>query len=927
MYVGSIRRAEYLDQVPIYLNSVVSTNYKELPVRSLRWLGRFVGVIAISTAASMVLGGRGFAQMKAVYQDSTQPMERRVDDLVSRMTLEEKVSQMINTSVGIPRLGVPAYDWWSEGLHGIARSGYATTFPQAIGLAATWDTGLMGQVATTISTEARAKYNEALRHDIHSIYYGLTIWSPNINIFRDPRWGRGQETYGEDPFLTSRLGVAFVEGLQGDDPKYFKTIATPKHYAVHSGPESERHRFNVDPKAHDLWDTYLPAFRATITEAKAYSIMCAYNAVDRAPACANKELLQTILRDDWGFKGFVTSDCGAVDDFYEQTAHKYSADKDSAAVAGIEAGTDTNCGSTYLALTDAVHRGLIREGQIDVSLKRLFLARYKLGLFDPETEVGYARLPFAEVNSEAHQELALEAAKKSMVLLKNDRGFLPLQRSVRTIAVIGPNAATLAGLEGNYNAVPLHPVLPVDGIVSEFKQSRVLYAQGSPYAVGVALPVPRSMFRTVGPKVEEGLTAEYFAEDSLDGTPVLTRVDKQIDFDWNSASPVAGAPAEHFAVRWSGTITAPKAGSYQFMMRLAHCYPCADHERFAVYLDGKPVAGFATKQDAATRSSTTPQFTMSFADTRPHQFRVEYLHKAKLFGAGLSLEWTPDPAALLPEAVEAAKQADVVVAFVGLSPELEGEEMKINVEGFSGGDRTDIKLPAPQEAMLEAVAATGKPLVVVLVNGSALATNWEQEHAKAILEAWYPGQAGGEAIAQTLSGRNNPGGRLPVTFYRSLEQLPAFEDYSMSNRTYRYFQGKPLYGFGYGLSYTTFAYSGLKLSTEHLHAGDSLVVEADVKNTGTREGDEVAELYLTPPHTEVSPALALAGFQRVHLAVGETRHVQFRLDARTLSQVDAKGVRAVTPGEYGISIGGGQPMAGGGQRAAFAIEGMKEMAR
>ena len=896
-------------------------------MRGLRFRSSFAEAIVISLTILMMQGGLGVAQVHTVYEDPTQPMDRRVDDLVSRMTLEEKVSQMINTSVGIARLGVPAYDWWSEGLHGIARSGYATTFPQAIGLAATWDPGLMGQVATTISTEARAKYNEAVRHDVHSIYYGLTIWSPNINIFRDPRWGRGQETYGEDPYLTSRLGVAFVEGLQGDDPKYFKTIATPKHYAVHSGPESERHRFNIDPSAHDLWDTYLPAFRATITEAKAYSIMCAYNAVDMTPACANKELLQTILRDEWGFQGFVTSDCGAVDDFYEMAAHKYSVDKDSAAVAGVEAGTDTNCGTTYLALTDAVHRGLISEEQIDVSLRRLFLARYRLGLFDPEEEVAYARLPFGEVNSAEHQALALETANKSMVLLKNDHGYLPLSRNVGTIAVIGPNAATLAGLEGNYNAVPQHPVLPVDGIAAEFKHSRVLYAQGSPYAAGVALPVPRSMFRTEGAKVEEGLKAEYFADDSLDGKPVLTRVDKQIDFDWNSASPVAGAPAEHFAVRWSGTITAPKAGSYDFMIRLAHCYPCADHERFAVYLDGKAVAGFATKQDAATRSSTTPQFTMTFADTRPHQFRLEYLHKATLFGAGLSLEWTPDPAALLPEAVTTAKQADVVVAFVGLSPELEGEEMKINVEGFSGGDRTDIKLPAAQEAMLEAVAATGKPLVVVLVNGSALATNWAQEHAKAIVEAWYPGQSGGESIAQTLSGRNNPGGRLPVTFYSSLEQLPAFEDYSMSNRTYRYFQGKPLYGFGYGLSYTTFVYSGLKLSTEHLRAGDPLVVEADVKNSGTLEGDEVAELYLTPPHTEVSPALALAGFQRIHLAAGETRHVRFNLDARVLSQVDAQGVRAVTPGEYGIFVGGGQPTEAGGQRGAFAIEGMKEMAR
>ncbi len=694
---------------------------------------------------------------------------------------------------------------------------------------------------------------------------------------------------------------------------------------MHSGPESDRHRFDVDPAPHDLWDTYLPAFRATITEAKAYSIMCAYNAIDKAPACANKELLQTILRGEWGFKGFVTSDCGAVDDFFEKTAHRYSPDKESAAVAGIEAGTDTNCGKTYLALTSAVQKGLITEAQIDVSLKRLFLARYRLGLFDPDSKVAYSKVPFSEVNSPAHQALALEAANKSMVLLKNEAGLLPLKSNVRTIAVVGPNAASLSALEGNYNAVPLHPVLPVDGIVAEFKQAKVLYAQGAPYAAGAALPVPRTMLRTASSATVEGLTGEYFAADSFDGKPVLTRVDKEIDFDWNSASPVPGLPADHFAVRWTGTITAPRPGEYSFTMRLAHCYPCADHEKFAVYLDGKPVAGFASPANAESRPSGTPGFKLSFADAKAHQIRVEYLHKAKLFGAGISLEWIPEPEALLPEAVAAAQKADVVLAFVGLSPELEGEEMPVKIEGFAGGDRTDIKLPAAQQKMLEALSATGKPLVVVLLNGSALSVTWAQEHAKAILEAWYPGQSGGQSIAQTLSGKNNPGGRLPITFYASLDQLPGFEDYSMANRTYRYFKGKPLYGFGYGLSYTTFAYSGLKLSTDKLQAGDTLTVEADIKNTGKRAGDEVAELYLTPPHTEVSPALALAGFTRVSLAPGETKHVRFTLDPRTLSQVDSKGVRAVTPGSYRLTVAGGQPSEAQGQSASFTVEGSKEL--
>ena len=842
------------------------------------------------------------------YTEPSLPIEQRVDDLVSRMTLEEKVSEMLNTSAAVPRLNVPAYDWWNEGLHGVARSGFATMFPQAIGMAATWDAPLLGQIGTTISTEARAKYNEAVRHDVHSIYYGLTIWSPNINIFRDPRWGRGQETYGEDPYLTSRLGVSFVEGLQGTDPKYYKVIATPKHFAVHSGPESTRHSANIDPTPHDLWDTYLPAFRATIVEAKADSIMCAYNAIEGAPACASKLLLEDILRKDWNFKGFVTSDCGAVDDFFEANAHRYSPDKESAAVAGIRTGTDTNCGSTYKALTTAVQKGLIKESEIDVSLKRLFTARYKLGLFDPDSMDPYAAIPFSEVGSPAHQALALEASEKAMVLLKND-GALPLKGAPRTIAVIGPNAASLSALEGNYNAVPRNPIMAVDGVAAEFHGTRVLYAQGSSYADGVALPVPRSLLHPAMGSAEEGLKAEYFGADSFNGKPVATRIDKQIDFDWNSASPVPGAPATAFAVRWSGTITAPAPGTYDFAMRLAHCYPCGDSEKFAVYLDGKQVSAFASPAGAESRPSSTPRFTMALNDTAPHQLRVEYLHSAKLFGAGITLEWVPKPGVLEPAAVAAAKQADLTVAFVGLSPELEGEEMPIQVEGFAGGDRTDIKLPAAQEHLLEAVAATGKPLIVVLMNGSALSVNWAQQHANAILEAWYPGESGGKAIAETLRGKNNPGGRLPITFYASVEQLPAFSDYSMASRTYRYFKGTPLYGFGYGLSYTTFAYSNVH-AVKSLKAGETLKVEADVKNSGAVAGDEVAELYLTPPHTNVSPALALAGFQRVHLAPGETRHVVFELDPRTLSQVDDKGVREVRPGAYTIHVGGSQPAAG-----------------
>ncbi len=871
----------------------------------------------------------GLAQSDRPYLDASQPLEKRVDELVSQMTLEEKVSQMINTSPAIPRLGVPAYDWWSEGLHGVARSGYATLFPQAIGMAATWDTPLIGQIGDTISTEARAKYNEAVRQDIHSIYYGLTIWSPNINIFRDPRWGRGQETYGEDPFLTSQLGMAFVKGLQGTNPDYFKVIATPKHYAVHSGPESDRHKFNVGPTPHDLWDTYLPAFRATIVDAKADSIMCAYNAVDGSPACASHELLVDILRKDWGFRGFITSDCGAVDDFYEANAHHTSADAATAAADGIKAGTDTNCGKTYLALQDAVKRGLITEAEIDVSLKRLFKARFQLGLFDPESKVAYNRIPYSEVNSVAHNALALKAARESIVLLSNKNNTLPLSASkIKTIAVIGPNAASLAAIEGNFNAIPKNPLLPVDGIAREFPDATILYAQGSPYAERAATVIPRTQLRSATQPSAEGLKGEYFDNATLSGTPVMVRTDKQIDFDWNATSPdPAKLNPKAFSVRWTGTIQAPAPGDYEVTGILSHCYPCNASEQYTLHFDGRDMLASPVSVDKSQHGSASTAVTLHFGDTAPHPFEVTYSHHDRMFGAGISLQWVAPVEPLRDQALELVKKADVVVAFVGLSPNLEGEEMPIHIPGFSGGDRTDIALPAAQQQLLEAVKSTGKPLVVVLMNGSALAVTWAQQHADAILEAWYPGSGGAQAIAETLSGANNPAGRLPVTFYASLDQLPPFEDYAMANRTYRYFKGKPLFEFGYGLSYTTFSYSGLKLSTRSVRAGDSLTVEADVKNTGTRSGDEVAQLYLTPPHTSVSPQLALDGFKRIHLAPGEIQHLSFTLDPRALSQVDAMGVRSVAPGNYTILVGGGQPTVTKDLSASFRIKGSKEMER
>ncbi|MEJ2007276.1 MAG: glycoside hydrolase family 3 C-terminal domain-containing protein, partial [Acidobacteriota bacterium] len=734
----------------------------------------------------LMAAGSGAQQAGALYKNPALPIAERVNDLVSRMTLKEKVLQMQHTAPGISRLGIPPYDWWNEALHGVARSGHATMFPQAIGMAATWDTELVHQEGRVIATEARAKYNQAQRQGNHSIYFGLTFWSPNINIVRDPRWGRSQETYGEDPFLTTKLGVAFVKGMQGNNPKYLEVVATPKHFDAYSGPEPLRHGFNAQVSPYDLEATYLPAFRATLADAHADSTMCSYNAVNGVPACANPFLLQKILRDDWGFHGYVTSDCGAIGDI--AFGHFYTPDLEHASARAVKAGTDTTCGNEYVTLVKAVEQGLIPESDINRAVKRLFTARMRLGMFDPPADVPFNKIPMSEVDSPAHQQLALRAARESMVLLKND-GILPLKPSVKTIAVIGPEATLLRSIEGNYHGVALHPVLPLDGIIHQFNgKAQVHYAQGAPLVSELPVPVPRTAFHPAGESSVTGLKAEYFSNTNFSGKPEVTRVDPSIQFDWNVAAPAPKVPMKSFAVRWSGTLTPPGPGDYLFTLEEPHCYPCQDHESFRVYLDGKLVA----EGSSFNRHPAPPSFHVDFKSVKPHAIRVEYTHNAPLFGAGVTLAWKPPVNVLLQQAVKTAERADVVVAFVGLSPDLEGEEMPLDIPGFDGGDRTTLGLPPVQEKLLEALGATGKPLVVVLMNGSSLAVDWARQHAAAILEAWYPGQAGGTAIAETLAGSNNPSGRLPLTFYTSVAQLPTFSDYSMRGRTYRYFHWDPL---------------------------------------------------------------------------------------------------------------------------------------
>ena len=829
------------------------------------------------------------------YKDTSLPIEKRVDDLISRMTLEEKVSQMMNAAKPIERLGIPEYEWWNEALHGVARAGYATVFPQAIALAATWDTDLMYRVADVISTEARAKNNEFVRKGERGRYKGLTFWSPNINIFRDPRWGRGQETYGEDPYLTSRLGVAFVKGLQGDDPRYLKVVATPKHYAVHSGPEPERHSFDARAYERDLRETYLPAFRATVTEGRAASVMCAYNRTNDAPCCANKRLMTEILRGEWGFNGYVVSDCGAITDIWK--GHNFAKSEAEASAVAVKAGTDLACGGEYASLIQAVKNGLITEREIDVALKRLMTARFRLGMFDPPEKVPFTRIPYSENDSPAHRELSLKAARESLVLLKNENNTLPLKKDIKSIAVIGPNADAPDVLLGNYNGQPSKSVTPLEGIRAKVSPAtKVLYSAGM-YPAGVFVEtVAASALTEKGNGSPAGLKGEYFNNRELKGEPALVRMDEQVNFNWGSSSPAAQVAEDNFSVRWTGKLMPPESGKYQLGF--------AGNGGVRVYLDGKLVV-----DELTNRRTRTITKEINLETGRAVDVRIEYFENANHYAAA-KLVWSPPSAArnLREDALMKARQADVVIMVMGITPAVEGEEMDVNIEGFRGGDRTDIALPKAQEDLIKEVHALGKPVVLVLIGGSALAINWADENVPAILEAWYPGEEGGTAIADVLFGDHNPSGRLPVTFYKSIAQLPPFEDYSMQGRTYRYFKGEPLYPFGHGLSYTRFKYSNLKMSAQKVKAGESVEVSVDVQNVGTRGGDEVVELYVTDVAATVPvPIRSLQGVSHIFLKPGETRRVSFTIAPRQLSLIDDNGRRVVEPGEFTVAVGGKQP--------------------
>ena len=833
----------------------------------------------------------GFPSCKQpAYLNENLSFEERAADLVSHMTLEEKVSQMSHESKAIDRLGVPEYNWWNECLHGVARAGHATVFPQAIGMAAMWNEDMIYRIATAVSDEARAKHHNFLRQGKRGIYQGLTYWTPNINIFRDPRWGRGMETYGEDPYLTGELGVGFIKGLQGDDPKYLKLVATAKHFAVHSGPESTRHSANVNPSLRDFYETYTPHFKKAVQEAGVWSVMGAYQRLWGEPCCGSY-FLGSLLREKWGFRGYIVSDCWAIKDFYDKGMHEIVETPEQAAAQAVKSGTDLNCGVTFPYLTESVRQGLITEGAIDTAVQRLMLARFKLGMFDDPKHVPYSKIPMDVVESEQHVALALEAARESMVLLENN-GILPFSKEVKNVAVIGPNADDTEVLLGNYNGYSRNPVTPLRGIMEKLSGARVIYAQGCALAGGLPYftAVPSRVLFTDSSMSRNGLSAKYYNNPEWAGDPVHSRVDSLVDFVWWNEAPFAGMDPAHFSVEWTGVICVSESGNYALG---AESFP-----GFSLVFDGKEL--ISRNQDH--HPGKVYEFVYLQAG-KSYPLSLRYYQKETEY-AIMRLLWDAPGRQLKQEAIQVASASDLVILCMGLSPSLEGEEMKVRVKGFKDGDREDIQLPASQVELIKAIARLNKPTVLVLLNGSAVSFDNEIKSLPAILEAWYPGQEGGTAIADIIFGDYNPGGKLPITFYRSIDQIPAFDNYDMQGKTYRFFRDTPLYPFGYGLSYTQFSYRITELP-ESVPCGIPVDLTVEITNTGHMEGDEVVQLYVTLPDASFPvPVKSLQGFKRIHLKPGESQPVRFTLVPEQMASLDDNQVWVVEPGEVLIETGG-----------------------
>ncbi len=839
---------------------------------------------------------------RPAYLDSSLTFEQRAADLVSRMTLKEKISQMESDAPAIPDLGIPAYNWGNECLHGVIGNEYSTVFPQVIGMAATFDPELIHREAECVSTEARAQFNYSGGGVKRAGNPGLDFFAPNINIDRDPRWGRGQETYGEDPYLTSTMAVAFVTGLQENNPRYFKVIATPKHFDAYSGPEPGRHRFSAVVGKRDLFETYLPAFEAAVRKGGAFSVMAAYPALNGVPDCANKYLLTDILRNRWGFKGYVVSDCGAI--WYIYRGHNYTPSMNAAAADAVKAGCDLNCyGNQYSVLGKAFKERLISEAAIDTAVTRLMLARMKLGLFDPPSAVPYDTITMADNNTPAHRMLARKVADESMVLLKNADRLLPLNNDVKSVAVIGAYADDANVLLGNYHGTPSNVVTILQGIKNKLgPQATVRFAAGyNPLDDKVISPVVIApQYLGPGKGLEErGLYGEYFDNPHFRGKPVVTRVDSVLDpyFGWGFVPPVKGVPAMYFSVRWTGTITPPETGDYELGI--------TTNEGGRLFFDGRLIVNDLRP----SRLNVFKSKLVHLEKGGKYRVKIEYADSGRF--AGIRFEWyrpkkLASPQILIKKALRAARKSDVVIAVAGISANLESEEnSNLRLPGFRGGDRTRLGPPSGEEALLKALHKTGKPVILVLVGGSALAVNWAEINIPAIIDAWYPGEQGGNAVADVLFGDYDPAGRLPVTFYKSVKQLPPFTDYSMEGRTYRYFTGKPLYPFGYGLSYTTFTYSGMHVNKDIVGQGDTIRVSVNVRNTGERDGDEVAQLYARSLTSEPDkPIKSLEGFKRVSVPHGESRTVTFVLPVRSLKDYSVrKNEYVVRPGKYELEVG------------------------
>jgi len=820
--------------------------------------------------------------------------ETRVNDVVSRLTLEEKVAQMLNAAPAVARLGIPAYDWWNEVLHGVARVPYHTTsYPQAIGMAATWDTNALKIMAHYSALEGRAVYNKATAEGRnHERYMGITYWTPNINIFRDPRWGRGQETYGEDPFLTASLGSAFVRGLQGEDGKYLKAAACAKHFAVHSGPEPSRHSDNFNPSPYDLYDTYLPAFKQLITQANVAGVMCAYNAVNTQPCCANDFLMNDLLRNQWKFTGYVTSDCWAVDDFYKY--HKSHPDAISSAVDAVVHGTDLECGRTvYATLTNAVKTGMITEAQLDVSLKRLFMIRYRLGMFDNPNNVPYAQTGEQVLESAAHAAHALKMARESIVLLRNENNTLPLKKTARKIVVLGPNADNKIAVLGNYNGTPSKVVSVLDGLKEKLgKGVDIVYEKAINFTNDTLLVLDESnsLFAMDG---KPGFRASYYGNKSLEGTPTLVRHENALDHFWaEGVAPAQGLPASHYSARFESVIHAKQYETINLEVEGDNGYK--------LYINDSVVA------DAWERNRWgAKQIPLQLEAGKAYHIKLEWFQSEGF--AQVRLQTGKYEKTDFQKLAKKYSDADAIVFVGGISPQLEGEEMKVPFPGFNGGDRTSILLPAVQTKLMQALQKTGKPVVFVMMTGSAIATPWESNNIPAIVNAWYGGQSAGTAIADVLFGDYNPAGRLPVTFYASDKDLPDFMSYDMSNRTYRYFKGQALYPFGYGLSYTSFHYNKL-VANHNTATGKQLEIKTTITNSGQLDGDEVVQLYISYPDVKgKAPIRILKGFQRIHLKANEAKEVAFTLTAEDLMLVNEQGENYMPRGKITISVGGGQP--------------------